>query len=161
MSTCNTNGDVLVKALLAVSQSSTLMYIDHNFDPMQFAMPLRHCSASVRSRGETAGWSGFKLSWRCHTCCDANWMGFKLSDDSDGSILGSHQGEDEMWMVHGQISDFGRYAPGLSKKSFYMFLSHCACSAKNATIWRAWQTNIKGVFEWKPGQLRDLLVLMT
>ena len=62
MSTCNTNGDVLVKALLAVSQSSTLMYIDHNFDPMQFAMPLRHCSASVRSRGETAGWSGFKLS---------------------------------------------------------------------------------------------------
>ena len=32
-----TNGDVLVKVLLAVSQTSTSMYIDYNFDPTQFA----------------------------------------------------------------------------------------------------------------------------
>ena len=162
MSTCNTNGDVLVKALLAVSQSSTLMYIDHNFDPMQFGHWGIVQLVSVHVEKQLAGLVLNLAEGATHVVMQTEWVLTSPIPMVQSWGLTKERTKCEWYMVRFQIlEDMLLVFQRRVSICLYMFLSHCACSAKNATIWRAWQTNIKGIFEWKPGQLRDLLVLMT
>ena len=131
-------------------------------------MPLRHCSASVRSRGEAAGWSGFKLGRRCHTrnrChtsrCE-EWVRYGpmvQSDQAHQRIGRNVNGTRSTWSIAYMVR-FGKSSWCFKEE----FLSHRACTdwcnANHATIRRAWPKNGVGVFEWKPRQLRHLLVLM-